>query len=291
MSDDDADNAIEARLGGRDGVKYFVWVLPVIAIAISGWLVYRAMPSSSHTVTLYAEDATNIKSNSTQVFYRGVNIGEVTKVNLTKDLARVEMKVRLDEHMQGFARTGARFWLVKPELQGAQLSGLSTIVSGPEIHAEPGQGETKLTFDLSKPPLPGAADSNLRISLQMLRKGTLGRGSKVLFRDVEVGLIESVELNTPANALIAEVQIFERFAHLVRENTVFWNSGGLSVDFGIFSGAEVRASSVQSLLAGSVSFATPENPAAPVATGHLFVLEESPKNDGVKWQPALSSED
>lgn len=287
---EDKDEPLVAVASERSDLwKWFAWALPVVAVVVAGWLVYRAVPDIAESIVLKLDDANDISANSTLVFHRGVRIGIVTQVTLTPDLDGVRVKVNLDKGMERFATAGSQYWLVKPELDQGRLSGLSTIVSGPEIHAYPGSGEPATEFQVEdKQPLENIHEDDLKLRLTTPTQGAIGRGSKVFFRGVEAGVIAQTALNETYNQLDIEVRIYPEFAHLVRTNTRFWNSGGLDIDFGLFSGAEVRASSLQSMLSGSISFATPDEPGARVEAGHSFELADKANKKWLEWQPALA---
>ena len=73
----------------------------------------------------------------------------------------------------------------------------------------------------------------------------------------------------------------------MRANTRFWNASGISVNAGITSGVKIRTQSLETIVAGGVSFATPDSPGAEVRDGARFALEEEPKKDWLRWAPAI----
>ena len=89
------------------------------------------------------------------------------------------------------------------------------------------------------------------------------------------------------------INIEPRYATLVRANSRFWNASGVSVEFGLFSGAAVRSSSVESLIAGGIAFATPpgsseEQPLAAQATsGQHYHLHKRARDEWQEWSPTI----
>ena len=86
-----------------------------------------------------------------------------------------------------------------------------------------------------------------------------------------------------------ELQIFPRFEPLVREGSRFWNSSGISADIG-FTGVHIHVSSIESLLEGSVSFATPDLPGEKVEAGTNFPLYRKPEKKWTEWEPLIHLE-
>ena len=102
-----------------------------------------------------------------------------------------------------------------------------------------------------------------------------------------------MELSTDARNALIHINIEPRYATLVRANSRFWNASGVSVEFGLFSGAAVRSSSVESLIAGGIAFATPpgsseEQPLAAQATsGQHYHLHKRARDEWQEWSPTI----
>lgn len=284
----DKESSVEATQ--KKGIQWtwLTWCMPVVAIAIAAWFVYRAIPQVSETIVLKVDKAPGINASNAFVMHRGVQIGRVTEVRLPEDLGPVELSIDLDEGRENFAKEGARYWIVRPELANASIQGLSTIVSGPEIHAEAGSGDTKTDFNaLQNNPLPNTGSNDLSLTLRSLAKSNLSRGSKVVYRGMQVGVVLEVELAEKSNAISNTISIYEEHKNLVRANSVFWNSGGVNVDFGLFSGADVDISSLSSLLSGEISFATPDEPGELVESNKTYNLADEAEDDWQQWSPIL----
>ena len=58
-------------------------------------------------------------------------------------------------------------------------------------------------------------------------------------------------------------------------------------DFGLFSGADIQARSVENLLRGGVSFATPNQAGGLAGPGTRFTLHDNAEDDWKEWAPVL----
>ena len=110
-----------------------------------------------------------------------------------------------------------------------------------------------------KPPAEKPAEWGLNIVLTGDQLGSIKIGDKVYYRDIIVGEVTSYELADTSDHVRIYLNIQRRYTTLVRENTVFWNSSGIGVDFGLFSGLEIQTESLESVMSGGVAFATPDN--------------------------------
>ncbi|MBK7405573.1 MAG: hypothetical protein IPJ41_13330 [Phycisphaerales bacterium] len=77
------------------------------------------------------------------------------------------------------------------------------------------------------------------------------------------------------------------FATLVRANTRFYNVSGITADWGLFKGLDIRTDSLESVVSGGIAFATPDKPGEMVESGRRFELADEPEDSWLKWQPRI----
>jgi paraquat-inducible protein B len=238
-------------------------------------------------VTVTFADAEGLLPDQTQVRYRGAQVGIVRSVKLSADRQRVEVRARLDSSAAGLACDGSQFWIVRPQVTPAGLHGLQTIVSGSYLQVEPGNGKRCLAFTGSEQAaLPPELRTGLVLRLTTPHIGTLNTGAPVYHRGLEVGSVESLALNDDATAVNIQIRIDRRYATLVRQNSVFWNAGGLDVSLKL-TGITATAESVRSLLVGGIAFANPQ-PAGPLALAEaVFALHDKPEEKWLTMETAI----
>src|SRR5262249_3604333 len=115
------------------------WVVPIVAAAVAGWLIYERMRSFGPGISIQFDGGGGLRVGQTPVKYRGVQIGEVTGVELSKDHQHVLVTARLRRSAAGVANGGATFWIVRPQVGFGSVTGLNTVLSGPEIEVRPGK--------------------------------------------------------------------------------------------------------------------------------------------------------
>jgi paraquat-inducible protein B len=265
-----------------------IWVVPVIAAIVAGYLVYDRVREYGPTITIRFKDATGLKAGETQIKHLGVPIGQVHAVALTEDLDHVAVTARLRRAPVSVAREGAVFWIVRPELGAASISGLGTVISGPHIEVLPGTGAPKSEF-VGLESSPVILERNgLKIVLLTNRVGSLRPNSPVYYRGVEVGVVQQTDLSRDATMVSINLFIRQRYAGLVRSGSKFWNVSGVDVSAGLFRGVEIKMESLRSLVAGGVAFATPDDAKGPGAkNGMAFPLYEEPNKEWLAWSPKI----
>ena len=265
-----------------------VWVVPVLALGVAAWLIWQHVRSIGPEITITFNDGAGLRVGQTPVKYRGVAIGEVSGVELSKDQKQVLVHARLTRSAATVAREGTTFWIVRPQVGWGNVTGLNTVLSGPEIQAMPGkaEGESKREFrGLDAPPV-GLETAGLKIILRAERPMSLRANSPIYYRGVEVGMVQKIDLAPNAASADVHVLVFQRFAPLVREGTAFWNVSGVSLKGNILKGLEVDFESFRSLVTGGVEFASPPN-AARAKPGTVFFLHEQPKKEWLSWAPQI----
>ena len=130
----------------------------------------------------------------------------------------------------------------------------------------------------------------LKLVLSTPSRGSIKPGVLISYREVPVGKVLDYELGPTADLVLLHVLIEPRYAILVRSGTKFWNTSGVSVDAGLFKGVKLRTDSLESMLEGGISFATPDvllmgNPARP---GQTFMLNAEPKDEWLQWAPKIA---
>ncbi|MFN3235871.1 MAG: MlaD family protein [Pseudomonadales bacterium] len=289
MSEDKTENIASAVASTSKAGLIMAWTVPLVAVVIAGWLVWRSIPESSAIVTVRAASAEGLSPTHTQVKYRGVPIGIVSDIALDNDLDSTLLTLELDEGFAAFAQQGAQYWIVRPEFSTANFESLRTIVSGPYIAAHPGSGAAKLEFEVLEHSPAAKEDAiGMQITLITSHLRSIKRNTKISWRGKDIGQVLDTTLDSSGQEIAISVGLHKAHQHLLRKNSVFWNSGGLDVEFGLFKGAEVRAESMQALLQGDISAATPEQPGEPLTGGEVFTLQESAKKEWLEWSPNLS---
>ena len=251
---------------------------------------YKLYPSLSDAqhfgvmITLTADDARSI-SKSTAIKYQGVVIGKVDNIEPNFDRNNVTVQARLfPQYAKIIARKNSYFWVVKPKISLSGSENLDSLLSS-YIAVQPGNGLSAHNFKLGSAEL---FDAGKTFILESEDRGSVSEGTPLLYRDIQVGQVIKVALGALADRVLITIQIEQKYRHLIRTNSIFWNASGLNVDVGL-TGAKVKAGTFDSLLRGGISFATPEtHPLAQQATqGKHFLLNKEVNQQWLDWRTAI----
>jgi paraquat-inducible protein B len=279
---------IEPKRSRRTGIP-LVWVVPLAALGVCGWIGIGELRNRGPEITIDFADGTGIEAGKTVLEYKGVTVGMVSSVVLRRDLSGVSVNLRLNRSAAILAREGARFWIIHPELGFSGVSGLDTLLTGARLNVRPGTGLRTTHFTgLDRPPLNEIPADDRTFLLRSSQLGSLTNGAPVYYRQFKVGEVEASWIARDSTSVMIRIRIDAPYVNLVRTRTRFWNTGGFNFKVGLF-GAQFSDTSLEALVAGGVSFATPQGDdlGSPALEGTVFEVDPNPDSDWLKWAPRI----
>lgn len=265
-----------------------VWVVPAVALGVAVYLVWQHMRTVGPEIAIRFNDASGVRAGQTPIIYRGVPVGEVIQVSLSPERDQALVRARLQKPAAPLASEGAQFWIVRPQLSLNQVTGLSTVLSGPEIHILPGSGERLLSEFTGLEAAPvGMGMQGLRLVLRAERPGGIRLNTPVNYRGVEVGVVQRIDLAPNSASADVHVLIYSRYAPLVRAGSVFWNTSAVQASASILKGIELEVESLRTLFTGAIEFATPSEKGPRASAGTVFFLHDKPRDEWLNWSPRI----
>lgn len=252
-----------------------VWLIPLIALLIGGWMLYHTLASRGPEITLIMNNAEGIDAGNTMIKARNVDVGEVTSVSLSEDTSHAVIKARMNPDTDRLLNEDTRFWVVKPRIGREGISGLNTVLSGAYIQLQPGNSDQEQdSFEmLEQPPVAPPDAKGLRLHLTSAAAGSLNVGDPVLFQGFTVGRVENLEFDTEDRVVHYQLFIQAPYEDLVTSNTRFWLASGINFDL-TSEGFSLGLGSLESLVSGGVTFGVPEDipPGEPIGNDSDLVF-------------------
>jgi paraquat-inducible protein B len=252
-----------------------VWLIPILAALVAIGIAIQRILSEGPTITIVFKSAGGVEAGKTFVKYKDVNIGQVTAVELSDDYSRVQVTAKIAKSAAGLMVEDAAFWVVEPRVTLSGVSGLSTLLSGNYIGFEAGKSDKKQRnfTGLETAPVITGGQPGRQFVLKADDLGSLGIGSPVYYRRLQVGQLVAYDLAADGKAVQIKVFVNAPYDKFVNSGTRFWNASGIDVSVGA-GGVELRTQSLVSVLAGGVAFETPpfSVKAASAAADTVFTL-------------------
>jgi len=265
-----------------------IWIVPLVALVASGWLIMREFRDKGPVIEIEFANGAGIEAGKTPLVHKGVVVGLVQEVALKPGLDGVIVTVELEASAKPLAAEGSEFWLVRPEIGLSGVRGLDTLLSGSRLGVRAGGGAAQKKFKArDKAPRTEDIVAGRNFVLRSPKLGSMHTGSQVYYREMKVGVVEDHRLSDDSTQVLITVRVFEPYDRLVRTDTRFWNSGGLSMKLGLLGG-RVESNSLESLVSGGVSFATPDTPAERAEEGAEFELFDDPEKSWLRWSPKIA---
>ena len=269
-----------------------IWIIPIIAVLLGAWLVYEHYSSMGPLATVGFDTAEGVVAGKTKVLRRSVEVGVVETVRLSDNLDTVTMGLRMDKEVEELLVEDTRFWVVRPRVGGAGISGLGTIVSGAYIEIDPGSSNVeRLDFvGLEQPPVTPLGVPGLHLKLVASEAGSLGPGAPVIYKGITVGKVETRTFDVSNDQVFFDIFIEKEFAELVANNSRFWNTTGIDLEVSA-DGFSVTTGNLESLISGGVEFDSPDTEMGkvPAEEGEVYALYDSRRSvEAVLLKPRLT---
>jgi paraquat-inducible protein B len=253
-----------------------IWVIPLVAVAIGGWLAWDTLSKEGPTIRISFDGGEGLQAGQSQLKYRDIVLGTVKSLELAPDHTHVVVTVATTRQAEPLLTDQTVFWVVKPRFFAGNISGIETLLSGSYIGMMPGQagGKAERKFvGHEDPPILQANVPGHTFMLKAKKLGSISVGSPVFYRDLNVGEVLGWDIADMAEYVTIRAFVRAPYDGYVHDETRFWNASGLSVKLA-GAGVEVQVESLKALLLGGIAFETPEAEihTAATAENHTFPL-------------------
>jgi paraquat-inducible protein B len=252
-----------------------VWLVPLLAALIGGWLAVNAILLSGPTITIQFSSGEGLEAGKTRIKYKDVDIGNVTAVTLTPDRGHIQVTAKLVREAAPCLVQDSRFWVVRPRITGGTVSGLGTLLTGAYIAMDAGHSLTSREHFIGLDEVPSITGNLPGRQFTLLAEdlGSLVIGSPVLYRRVPVGQVVAYKLMPDGQNVSVSIFVNRPYDRFVTINSRFWHASGIDVTLDA-NGLKVDTQSLASIALGGVAFDTPDlgTEKEPLSNDHLFLL-------------------
>ncbi|MDD3055260.1 MAG: MlaD family protein [Aliarcobacter sp.] len=268
----------EPKIEDKKAVS-FIWILPLIILAILGWIAYESYMKKGTNISVIFKSAEGLKENVTPLEYKGLQLGKVTKISMHEDLKSVKVNILVDNEVAKYvAVDGSSFWIKKPTISLTKISGLNTLISGYKIELSP-TFKTQEEYEKSNPkylfnaldtqPNDEFDDEGYYISLIANDKDNVEVGTPIFYNKFQIGEIIAKEFIFEKVYFTA--YIYDKFNYLVNKSSKFVINEALKVSYGA-SGLNIEVGSLYSALVGGVTVVTPNKEEQKISKDEAYLL-------------------
>jgi paraquat-inducible protein B len=256
----DVPDVPEAAVQKRKRQFSIVWLVPVVAALIGGWLIVKAYYEKGPVITITFKSAEGLEAGKTKIKFKDVEIGLVEEISLGEDLSHVAVKAQLVKEAGRFLSQNSRFWVVRARISASAIYGLGTVFSGAFIDVDPGPpGKSTSRFvGLEEPPIVTTGLPGRHFILESERRGSIEVGAPIYYRQIRVGEVVAYHISDDGTKIVSKIFVNAPYHQFVRQNSRFWNASGVDVKMDA-SGIQISTESVVSVLVGGIAFDTFKN--------------------------------
>lgn len=199
-----------------------LWILSLGCLGLAVVLTLVSRGSQGPRIRIRFEQGHGIKAGDA-LRYRGIDAGQVTSVELNADHQGVNVEIQLDADSATLAREGSQFWIERPRLSLARMSGLDTVVGAKYVRVQPGKMGNPVAVDFVglESPLT-IANSAVEIVVQFRQGRGLQVGDVLKLRGVVVGEVTSIDFDPQLTGLQVTILLSGNAQVLARAGTRFW---------------------------------------------------------------------
>ncbi len=252
VSDEIADVKIDKKK-----FHLIIWIVPLIALLIGGWMLYRYYSKMGPLVMITFNNSGGLEPKHSFVRFRDVKVGVVERIEILKQKEGVRVYARMNKDVKPFLNETTKFWIVKPEIGLGKIRGLDALMSGAYIQMDAKLGsEQKLIFKgLDEPPLIQEDMQGSNVKLVSSTSYGLSEGMNVYYKQLKVGSVKKVDLSGDGQKVFIYIFVKHPYDKLINDTSRFWNLRGFSFEL-TDTGIDVRMGTLSQFLVGGVEFDT-----------------------------------
>src|SRR5260370_869220 len=112
---------------------------------VGAWVAVTRYLGQGPEITIVFRSADGLEAGKTKIYYHGVDVGTVTAIRLSDDHQRVITTAQMAPRTDEFLVDDTQFWIVRPGISGANVTGLGTLISVAYIGLEIGHARAEKT--------------------------------------------------------------------------------------------------------------------------------------------------
>ena len=246
------------------------------------------MKNSTNSITIVFNDVEGLQENFSQLTYKGVNIGKVTKVRLNEK-QQVEVKAIIYNDFDSYAKAGTVFYLKKPRISLQEIANAGSAVMAVNIGVIKSENATNQTRFEGLEGQPSVETSHLGtvFKVEDATASSVNVDAPVYYKNVQIGKVSKIDLSDDGSKVVVDCLIYDKYKKFIRKNSEFYDISGFEMKFSIFSGSKVESNTFTSLLKGGLVVVTPYEYAEIANPKDKFTLVKTLREDWKSISPSI----
>jgi len=266
-----------------------IWIVPLIALFIAGWLAYQYYRDLGPRITILFETNEGLVAGQSYIKYRNVPVGKVEKITLQKDGEGVVVTARMDKDAIPYLNKSSKFWIVKPEFGLSGVSGLDTLLSGTYIgmYANKSNQFVDEFVGLNHPFHKDTTKGEYILLKTPQLESSVKVGTPVYFKNIKAGQVEYIVLDADKIVNVV-VYIKEDYKEFIAEDSKFWVRSMLNAEYNNGT-IDFNIAPLTDILQGAIEFSATQSK-TPKELPDSFYFSLYPNKSSINTQHFVSSD-
>ena len=207
-----------------------IWIVPIIALIVALWLVWQHYSRLGPEIRIIFPKNEGLQAGQSQIKYKDVPVGKVTKIELTEDGKGVIVYAQMKKMASEYLNETTKFWIVKPEVGVSGVSGLETLISGTYInmYAQKKVQNKEQFYGLTHTYRKNTEGEYFILTAP--EAYTVTKNTPVYFKNLQVGQVEYVTIGLDGKSIEFIIFIDRRYVPYVHKDSKFWVMSTFDVD-------------------------------------------------------------
>jgi paraquat-inducible protein B len=252
-----------------------IWIVPLIALIISGWLVYQHFVNLGSEIRIDFPSSDGLIPGESVIKFRDVAIGKVMRIELQNGGEGVSVYARMNKESEPYLNQSTRFWIVSPQVDSSGVRGLDTLLHGTYI-AMHAQRKGKLVTEFVGQEKPFRSDEEGKyVHLRTRKLGNVHVGAAIYYHNLRAGIVEKIDLDDDRRTTRITIFVEKSYANLINVTSKFWHQDLVALNM---EGGQIALdlAPLSSVLLGSISFESKMDQSYPDPEAkHVFRLYDN----------------
>jgi paraquat-inducible protein B len=89
-----------------------IWLLPLCALLITGWLIYKTVSEKGPEITINFPSADGLEIDKTKIKYLDVEIGKVTDISINKDMKTIDVTAEMHKESSSYLTNNSIYFKI-----------------------------------------------------------------------------------------------------------------------------------------------------------------------------------
>ncbi len=258
-----------------------IWMVPILAMIIALWLAFQYYAKIGPTIEISFKSNAGLIANQSQIKFKDVTIGMVTKISLSEDGTGVIIQARMNKEVTPYLNAKAKFWIVHPDVDANGITGMDTLLSGSylELYGSKSHSEEENQqqfIGLDDPYIDYDAKGRY-YQLFASNTNNVNEGSNVYYRMMKVGRVERVTVSPDGKHINFTLFVEDKYTPFINSKSQFYTPSNFAMDFSKAK-MDFTIANFSQIVHGGIAIYTPSQTITqyyPIPENHLFPLYKS----------------